>query len=238
MTKKALIFITCATVFSMGVAMVTLSGIQQVERIKTGATDTRVVEFYNQGDNLTYDGENHIALYEGNLSDGTPLYMRVSAVSDMGAENSYFVAGLNTTIYFYEESTCENEYRFQNTTSFAVYHEATEKQIPVEIWATDGIDSDISYLQLINDGVATSTQFSSTGVRQTRFTFTGSNTVAINKVSISYTCSYDWVEPNYKTVDIYASNDFHGAIEQDEDNPGLEYWGSYNYYLIFFCEIV
>lgn len=231
MTKKALIFITCATVFSMGVAMVTLSGIQQVERIKTGATDTRVVEFYNQGDNLTYDGENHIALYEGNLSDGTPLYMRVSAVSDMGAENSYFVAGLNTTIYFYEESTCENEYRFQNTTSFAVYHEATEKQIPVEIWATDGIDSDISYLQLINDGVATSTQFSSTGVRQTRFTFTGSNTVAINKVSISYTCSYDWVEPNYKTVDIYASNDFHGAIEQDKDNPGLEYWGSYYKYM-------
>ncbi len=227
MTKKAFIFITCATVFSMGVAMVTLSGIQQVEKLKTSATDLRVVEFYNKGDNVVVGDGNHYVTYGGNLSDGTPIYMKASEISGVALDHSYFIAGIYTDIRFYSDSSCLNEYQFQNMSTLTIYHEATEAQIPVNIWATDGISTETAELALNNNGEATYTQFSASGVRKARITFTGSNTISINRVSISYTCSYDWIEPNYKTVEIYASNDFHGAIEADSENPGLEVWGTY-----------
>lgn len=216
MTKKTLIFITVATVFTLGVGTITISGLNQVEKMKTQATGERTISF--QVNNLNATSLDLVVA--GELVDKSSVYMKVSDFASCDEDS--FVATYGTQVRFYTSSLCESQYRFQDLKSATIHHAANNQTVKVNV---------------IKDAETQKTFFAEAGSVQTFFDladtrnfaldFTTENNLDITSIDLEYTCSYSFDDSeNVETFTVYASNDFHGYIEEG-NSAGLKAWGTY-----------
>ncbi len=185
------------------------------------------ITFQNNGSNveesflIKEDSVNYyVQTTGGRLYGGTPLYAKASHCTTLGGSNEYIAKMFNATVSFCDE--LGTEYKFQNLSTIEIYSAcATDFTIYTSI---DGENFTATYVSTEDSGYGS---FSIANQRYVRFSTGGYMEFLISKVVLNYSCSYDYVEPEIKTLTVYASNDFHGKIQENGDEVGLAKYATF-----------
>ncbi len=223
--------ITCLALSIGSVASVIIfKGMNNFTRATTDVEGS--VTFSNNGHNVTeyaassgkegfYDYVTH-----ANLHDGTDIYMRVYDSKKLEDEEhnpqTDRVANMyNSLISFTVGDTNTSPFHFQEITSIS-FQTDTSRDFAVRT-SLNGSNFQEQYIVSSGEG---SGVLVLGGVNYVELGYYSFMDTPIFNVTINYSCSYSYVEDR-DVVTIYATNDFHGAIEETSEQCGLEIYGTY-----------
>ena len=226
--KKSLLIgvgILCLTIGGFGMAFSNNVFSKLVRNVADG--EVGKVTFQNNGSNVEEsflveeDSVNYYTeLIGGKLYGGTPLYAKASHCKTLGGSDDYIAKMFNGTISFCDE--LETEYKFQNLSTIEIYSACA---VDITLYTSiDGENFTTTYVCTEDSGYGS---FSIANQRYVRFSTGGDMEFFISKVVLNYSCSYDYVEPEIKTLTVYASNDFHGKIQENGNEVGLAKYATF-----------
>ena len=226
--KKTLLIgaaIMCLTIGCFGVVF-SNNGFSKLVR-NFADSEVGKVTFQNNGSNveesflIEEDSVNYYTeLIGGRLYGGTPLYAKASHCTTLGESDEYIAKMFNGTVSFCDELGAE--YKFQNLSTIEIYSACA---VDITLYTSiDGENFTESYVCTEDSGFGS---FSIANQRYVRFSTGGDIEFYISKVVLNYSCSYDYVEPEIKTLTVYSSNDFHGKIQENGDEVGLAKYATF-----------
>ena len=184
------------------------------------------VTFSNNGHNVTeyapesgnegvYDYVTH-----ANLHDGGDLYMRVYDSKKITGDDrigNLYCSGAEVTV----GDTDTSPFHFQDITSISFQVDcARDFQIRTSY---DGVDYNTQNVSSDDSGAAVLVLG---GVNYLQLLYLSFMDVPLYSFTVNYSCSYDYVDSK-ETVTIIATNDFHGIIEANGDETGIEAYATY-----------
>lgn len=213
----------CLSVAGLGIAAA-YGGFH--EFIKNSAVEQQgQITFVNNGTNVVQeeiDDNLFINTIGSRLSGGSTLNAVVNYSRNLNGSTDYIARLYNSTIHFSETST--TEYKFQKITGIALY---TDISRDLTILTSDnGTNFSSIYATTDDSGYYSHTIPNS---RYLRIMSEDDVEIPLEKIVLTYSCSYDYTEPvsGIQTITIYASNDIHGAIQENGDEIGLEKYASF-----------
>ena len=235
MKKRTFIIssITCLALSLGSVAFASVLNFKGMNNFTRATTDVEgSVTFSNNGHNVTeyaalsgkegfYDYVTH-----ANLHDGTDIYMRVYDSKKLEDEEhnpqTDRVANMYCSlISFTVGDTNTSPFHFQEIASIS-FQTDTSRDFAVRT-SLDGSNFQEQYI--VSNEVGSSGLVLG-GVNYVELGYYSFMDTPIFNVTINYSCSYSYVEDR-DVVTIYATNDFHGAIEETSEQCGLEIYGTY-----------
>ena len=227
MRKKKVLVVSIATVcLSIAGLSIAVAHSGHQDLIKNSAVPQQgQITFVNNGNNVVQeevDDGLFINTVSSRLSGGSQLNMVVNFSHDLNGSTDYIAKLYNSTIHFSETST--TEYKFQNITGLTIYTDC-ERDFTL-LTSTNGTNFSSIYVSTNENGTATS---SISNARYLRIQTYGDMEIPLEKIVLTYSCSYDYTEQltGVQTVTIYASNDIHGAIQENGDEVGLETYATF-----------
>lgn len=229
MNKKRHIFLAGILTLSLGVVSISTALVLN-RNIKNNIRATNQIEgsivFENNGTNVsqTIVSEGfYKQVTTAYTEDNNPVYLEASPCKQITGTDR--VANLfNSSVYFKDESN--DEFLFQEIDSIAVLVEG-ERNITIE-YSNDGTNFNYGYIVTDESGAGSLVLGSA---RYVRIHYNLSMDLPLFRVTLNYSCSYDYVDPldpaNIKTLTVYAFNDFHGGVVENGEEPGLANFGTY-----------
>ena len=227
MRKKKVLVVSIATVCLSiaGLSIAVAHGGHQNLIKNSAVAQQGQITFVNNGNNVVQEEVESglfINTISSRLSGGSQLNMVVNFSHDLNGSTDYIAKLYNSTIHFSETST--TEYKFQNITGLTIYTDC-ERDFTL-LTSTNGTNFSSIYVSTNENGIATS---SISNARYLRIQTNGDMEIPLEKIVLTYSCSYDYTEQltGVQTVTIYASNDIHGAIQENGDEVGLETYATF-----------